>query len=751
MKIAVIESITALAGWNSEWDRIFLSCSNSVFISYEWVAFHLNREQTGFILVIHDGERLQAAVPLRKRLLSHKQGLRFPTLEHLCQAHTDFHEILIDKDVKLQSIASKLAEFLQQNFKHHLIKLDLPPQKSSTELLLNLLSVDYDVANSGVQYVFEHHRKEPNFDKKLLSDIRRRDKKLAQEHTVNFSMQETMSDDVINEILDLHKKYHGESSLNSCASRPIILAMFNSLSDKVVCSTLRVDGTLAACAISFIQGQQLQYFAPAINTDFRSKGVGLILLSKVQSGLQQLNLNTLSFLRGEEGYKIRVASCASAISPVLAIPHSYGRFSRTLIRKWLARKNNDLQAKRLRLSQSVRRDLSGGKAIVLANGLNGLGVVRALTAAGIDVVAICPSQNDLSAHSNQPVEIHTVMDSDSWESEVLAIIHQVSRSCTFTIPIFTCSDKAANFVEHRYNDFPTNVRAIFPEGNLTHILNDKQMELSLVYQAKVPIPNSVWEINGSRPFDALKLPIIIKPKDFNGYKVLKAKNLIVIKINELDTFYKKYANELDQFVAQELIEGEDENLWVCNATFDENHNMICAFTFRRMGTSPSHFGVTSLALSEHNQELKDLVKLLGKEMQYRGPGMWEFKYCKKHQQYLYIETNPRLGMCNWFDSRCNVNNVLATYELALGKKVNPLVWQQSTGIYFVNAMGDFMARLEDKEPSYSIFARMGRILPGPIVWSTWHAKDKGPTFFIIKLQLKMFLFRVIKKLNLFKR
>lgn len=357
----------------------------------------------------------------------------------------------------------------------------------------------------------------------------------------------------------------------------------------------------------------------------------------------------------------------------------------------------------------------------------------------------------MTALSRLPCETYIIGESDNWESAVLKVVNNVAKSCTFPIALFTCSDKSANFVEKNYKYFPTNVKCIYPPGSLTQVLNDKQRELSLIHDAAVPIPKSVWRINGERPFDNLLIPIIIKPKDYTGYKVLKAKNVIIEHADALNSFYEKYSDKLNSFVAQEMIEGKDENLWVCNATFDKQSTMVTAFTFRRLGTSPSHFGVTTSAISENNSEIKELVKKMGEKIRYQGPGMWEFKYCPKRHEYLYIETNPRLGMCNWFDTQCNVNNVLATYHLAIDKKVNPLIWQQTAGVFYIDAMGDFIARVEDKESLLSILRRVFRILSGPFVWSTWYKKDPKPTYIFTLMQIKNLLKRLVKRVNVLRR
>lgn len=378
--------------WKSEWSRLFDSTDASVFCSFNWVCWHLERCENGFIMLVHKGGHLNAALPLRASHLNNKLTKRFKTLEHLCLEHTDFHEFLIEPSVDISALASKIECYIQQHFRRYCLKIDLPLPNSPTLKLLKLISPFYDVANVDANYMFEHHSGVNDFDKSLRRDIQRREKKLAQKGSVVFTLQEHLSSVLLDEVLELHKLHHGESSLNSNESRSEVIDVLVSLSEHVVCSTLKLNGILVACAISFKQGEQLQYFAPAFRGEFRSCGVGLILISKIINELSSIKTTSLCFLRGEEAYKVRMASSTITVTPFIAIPRVLNIAERTIIYAWLARSNRASQAERLNLSRLLMKDLRGGKAIVLANGLNGLGVIRSLAIAGIDVIAICPSK-----------------------------------------------------------------------------------------------------------------------------------------------------------------------------------------------------------------------------------------------------------------------------------------------------------------------------------------------------------------------
>ncbi len=706
----------------------------------------MQRAKSPLVILGVDDGNVRCVIPLQKSEFSSKIP-HVKCLEHIAKSFTDYHEFLFDEQEDLEKLADQFGRFLESYFKDYVLKIEFPPPKSRTEHFLSLQNENFERLSYGTNYVFQNLGNEQHIDPRLASDIERRMRKAQASHKISYDLNAQITEDLLEKILNLHESHHGITSFNAASSRADIIELLMSLKSQLICSVLYLDNHFAACVLSFKTGEQLQYYAPAFDDNYRNLGLGMILFRYLQLNLNEIGVNSICLLRGEEPYKVRVSNTSTSVESVLWISRNTFGATKFVIRMLCGRRNKEIQQRRAFVNRQLRRSCAGRYAVVLANGLNGLGVVRALNEAEIQVVVICPNTRDLAALSNASFRLIIEELDSSWEQRILGHLQTLASEIDDNIPLYSCSDRAANFVESYNEQFPDKIKVIFPSGELIHILNDKQRELAFADKHNIPIPSSVWDTTSERPFDDLDLPIIIKPKDFKGYAVIKAKNIIVEKQQQLESFYELFGNQLELFVAQELIDGPDENLWVCNATFDTNNKLVCAFTFRRLGTTPSHFGVTSMAYSEHNPHIKAIVAEMGAAIGYQGPGMWEFKFCSKKNQYLYIETNPRLGMCNWFDSQCNVSNVLVTYYLSHGIAVNPRAWEQSTGIYFVNGLGDTISRLEDKEPIRSITHRLIYVLTGPVVWATWWNKDKIPTIVTSYNQLRSIFRRAIRRVS----
>jgi predicted ATP-grasp superfamily ATP-dependent carboligase len=194
-----------------------------------------------------------------------------------------------------------------------------------------------------------------------------------------------------------------------------------------------------------------------------------------------------------------------------------------------------------------------------------------------------------------------------------------------------------------------------------------------------------------------------------------------------------------------VIEGEDNNLWVCNVTFGLNKQLSACFVFNRLGTMPSHYGVTSLAISRENQVLRDECAKIGEALNYSGPAMIEFKKDRNSGNYYYIETNPRLGMCNWFDTRCGINNILACTQVAYGNTV-AFAPQKNNRVYW-NFFGDLVARIEDRENVFAVLIRYIRLLRYRRVAALLYWKDPHPAFRYSCMSIRDIWSRVMRRLR----
>ncbi len=336
--------------------------------------------------------------------------------------------------------------------------------------------------------------------------------------------------------------------------------------------------------------------------------------------------------------------------------------------------------------------------IILAAGPNGLGAVRSLHLQGIRCQIITRTKHDITHKSKIPtIKLYITGKTDDEQHQWLldTLIKQPKN--TVIIPT---SDWFVTFLTEHSETLKQNCVFVIPDPVISEVLIDKAKETIAVGNV-IPIPKTVQKITDAQQLvEQLSLPIIIKPRS-HKHMVLGCKNIIINTPTELDSFFSEFGELLENLVAQEIIQGEDNKQWVCNCFFDENSEITQAFTFNRLRLSPSHYGVTSYARSEYNEEVIALSAKLGKALNYTGPAMVEFKQDINDGIYKYIEINPRLGMCNFFDTSCNINNAYHTYLFASGQPI-PQTEKMQDDVMFMSFYEDLFSRLRDGESLFSI-------------------------------------------------
>jgi predicted ATP-grasp superfamily ATP-dependent carboligase len=381
--------------------------------------------------------------------------------------------------------------------------------------------------------------------------------------------------------------------------------------------------------------------------------------------------------------------------------------------------------------------------IVLAAGPNGLGVVRSLHLNKVSCQIITRNENDVTHKSRIPlgkmfIEGSTEEEQHQWLLDVL--ISQPDN--TVIIPT---SDWFVTFLTEHTAILRKNCLFIIPDESLSEILIDKAKETAAVKDV-IPVPATVQHMSNAESLKAeLSLPIIIKPRS-HKHNVLGLKNIVVNTNDELTQFFQNFGDKVEHLIAQEIIQGDDHRQWVCNCFFDENSNMVQAFTFNRLRLSPSHYGVTSYARSQLNDEVLALSAKLGRALSYTGPAMIEFKQDSNDEIYKYIEINPRLGMCNYFDTSCGVNNSYTTYLHALGKTL-PSVKPMRNDVIFISFYEDLFSRLSDGESLIHIIKEyLNNFLRKPHVYIYYVWWDPYPAIYLATRQLSDITKSIIKKI-----
>jgi len=344
-------------------------------------------------------------------------------------------------------------------------------------------------------------------------------------------------------------------------------------------------------------------------------------------------------------------------------------------------------------------------AVVLCDGSNSLGVIRSLARVGVPSIAAAMSPQEIALHSRYPVRKLCLPPTprDGAEQRLLELLLDLREHRPVLIP---SSDRYVVFMQRHRRALAERFNFCLPSDELITALIDKALETELIARSGIALPKTarVLPEDPAELVRLLGLPLIIKPRSFAEVPLLPGKNLIVRSWQVLEEFYRSHEHCPGGFLAQEVVPGGDDALHVGSCTFNRRSELVSAFTFRKLRMTPAHFGVASFAVSEVNPRVVELAEFIARTVGYMGPTVFEFKLDARDQQYKYIEWNPRIGLCNYFDTVCGVNTAWYTYRVSRGEEVGRQRIAQRDGVIYCDLYEDLYASFKDGESPASVAA-----------------------------------------------
>lgn len=359
-------------------------------------------------------------------------------------------------------------------------------------------------------------------------------------------------------------------------------------------------------------------------------------------------------------------------------------------------------------------------AVVLCAGRGGLGAVRALHKHGVPTVAIAFDPQDPVLDSRIPIRklCLPAEPPEVFEDHLRAVLREPQDRRQALIPT---SDQASSFIRKYRDELAADFGFCLPDGRLVDALNDKAEETRLIASLGIPVPRTAQPLptSCSELERIVGLPVIVKPRSFEHKHRLSRKNVVLRTRGELEAFYESHGDALDVLIAQEVVPGADDTLWLCSGTFNRRHEFVEGLVKRKIRMSPPHFGVCSFAVSASNPEVLELTARLGSRLRYTGHVSVEFKWDHRERLYKYIELNPRLPASVALDEASGVPTVWNTYRVALGEDVEAVAPRQRDGVVYLMPLDDAYNRLKDGES-------LGAILRHYLAWGLH--KRVGPHF-----------------------
>lgn len=329
-------------------------------------------------------------------------------------------------------------------------------------------------------------------------------------------------------------------------------------------------------------------------------------------------------------------------------------------------------------------------AFVLGLDANGYGTVRSLVHEGVEVVAFYKELREFGRLSRY-CEAHRV--DPAGEEEFSKSLIELSQSFDAKPVLLATSDHYVNFLtrncevlaEHFLFHWvtPEILAQVVRKGGMESVCRD----LGLAHpETHLTQPDE----DISQSASEFILPVIVKPIQSFGVEMVE-KNYVFDSVSALVDFYSSYPDLRGATVWQEIIGGEDDQIFQYTVLVRRSGEIGPHVSVRKIRQYVPGFGTMCFGRSEQNETIaRESIKLLH-AIDYRGFASIEFKYCREEDRFYFIEMNPRLPWYNKLFEDVGVNLPHLGYlDLVLGDgdEVSYSEAEQEDGTYWINLRAD---------------------------------------------------------------
>ncbi|NUU01812.1 hypothetical protein [Herbaspirillum robiniae] len=314
-------------------------------------------------------------------------------------------------------------------------------------------------------------------------------------------------------------------------------------------------------------------------------------------------------------------------------------------------------------------------AVVVGGGLNALGIVRSLGAAGVALTVVDEDPKSPAMRSRYGRKsLAASLEGDALTEHLLALATRFHRPAM----LFVTEEKGVNTISAQRERLAGPYLLRLPGHERLMQLMHKQGFAELAEACASAVPRTVQI--GSRAdlpsLGQLRFPCVFKPahKDY-GYGARFKKAYKVSDPGEVAALYAEIEPVLADMVAQEWIEGEDDEIYFCLQYIGRDGQLVTSFVGRKIRSWPLHIGGTAscTAAWEFHAELTATTLDFFTRTGFVGMGSMEYKRDRRDGRFYMVE--PTVGRTDYQQEVATLNGVnipLAAYRHEAGLPALPM-------------------------------------------------------------------------------
>ena len=353
------------------------------------------------------------------------------------------------------------------------------------------------------------------------------------------------------------------------------------------------------------------------------------------------------------------------------------------------------------LNADARAAASRAVALVLdGRGLTGLGVVRSLGRAGLEVWLAGPDPESLAGESRYVRRFQQVPAVELEPDRYMQALADWTAAQQRPLVLYCTGDLTTGVVSPRRDQLPPNVIHHLATDRLVAACLSKAAFSDLCVDLDIPAPRT----RTCASEEALRVAVqelgevFIKPDNRHRLWVGDAaareaasgiKGFVARSMQDVPDLVRNSLAKGYPWVAQEFVAGGADCLHSVHAYRDRTGRWTQCFVGQKLRTAPPRDGVGVLARSAWDEEAAELAEHILARMDYRGYALLQFKRDARTHRLFLIEINPRYSTWCELAERAGVNLPVVAYLDSLGVLPQPPRLRQRDGVYWWDVAGDW--------------------------------------------------------------
>jgi D-aspartate ligase len=331
-------------------------------------------------------------------------------------------------------------------------------------------------------------------------------------------------------------------------------------------------------------------------------------------------------------------------------------------------------------------------AIVLGCHKVGLGIIRALGAAGVPVIGTYYRQTDIGYLSKYVRERYPCPDPDQDAEGFIDFLKYLGEKKPGSVLI--PSDDATLIPVSKNKKMLSNYFKISaPDWSITQKYVEKEYTYAIAEKAGVPAPKTLVsrDIDEIKEFvDRIDFPCLLKPSvGHRFYDLFKQKMIFINNWKEFDDAYRKIGEMKDTMMIQEFIPGNDKSGANYNSFFIKGEPRA-EVTAQKVRLTPRQIGFPCVVLSVRVPEIISSGRKMISALDYNGYSCMEFKKDSRDGVYKLMEVNGRLNLSLPLCVMAGINFAYYVYLYSLYGDIETVPARFRENIYWIDIEKDFM-------------------------------------------------------------